>query len=221
MLTQPSAHIQFATEELSVNGVKYVNHLKLVQAEANIVELQKEKVQLPNLLTMALLEAKQNAERVVELQGRLFSVEAKLEAIDQKLDLRAMTEALEKAVLCTYTKKKIRNLAELLKSTHGLDQEDTMFLTELVPLFDSLKADGSSVAHGDRLKSPADEYENVLSNIKVDEYLDESYKTKLLELAETCNFKEQVVLIAINEKKKAADIHANKKRPTNTSSAAP
>ena len=84
MLTQPSAHIQFATEELSVNGVKYVNHLKLVQAEANIVELQKEKVQLPNLLTMALLEAKQNAERVVELQGCLFSVEAKLEAIDQK-----------------------------------------------------------------------------------------------------------------------------------------
>ena len=54
MLTQPSSHIQFATEELSVNGVKYVNHLKLVQAEANIVELQKE--------------------RVVELQGRLFSV---------------------------------------------------------------------------------------------------------------------------------------------------
>ena len=33
---------------------------------------------------MALLEAKQNAERVVELQGCLFSVEAKLEAIDQK-----------------------------------------------------------------------------------------------------------------------------------------
>ena len=157
----------------------------------------------------------------MELQGRLFSVEAKLEAIDQKLDLRAMTEALEKAVLCTYTKKKIRNLAELLKSKHGLDQEDIMFLTELVPLFDSLKADGSFVAHGDRLKSPADEYENVLSNIKVDEYLDESYKTKLLKLAETCNFKEQAVLIAINEKKKAADIHANKKRPTNTSSAAP
>ena len=78
MLTQPSSHIQFATEELSVNGVKYVNHLKLVQAEANIVEGE------PNLLTMALLEAKQNAERVVELQGYLFSVEAKLEAIDQK-----------------------------------------------------------------------------------------------------------------------------------------
>ena len=56
----------------------------------------------------------------MELQGRLFSVEAKLEAIDQKLDLRAMTEA----VLCIYTKKKIRNLAELLKSKHGLDQED-------------------------------------------------------------------------------------------------
>ena len=146
---------------------------------------------------MALSEAKQNAERVVELQGRLFSVEAKLEAIDQKLDLRAMTETLEKAVLCTYTKKKIRNLAELLKSKHGLDQEDTMFLTELVPLFDSLKADGSFVAHGDRLKSPADEYENILSNIKVDEYLDESYKTKLLELAETCNFKEQAVSIAM------------------------
>ena len=111
-----------------------------------------------------------------------------------------MTEALEKAVLCTYTKKKIRNLAELLKSKHGLDQEDIMFLTELVPLFDSLKADGS---FGNRIKSPADEYENVLSNIKVDEYLDESYKTKLLELAETCNFKEQAVLIVINEKKKA------------------
>ena len=108
---------------------------------------------------MALLEAKQNAERVVELQGRLFSVEAKLEAIDQKLDLRAMTEALEKAVLCIYTKKKIRNLAELLKSKHGLDQEDIMFLTELVPLFDSLKADGSFV---DRLKSPADEYEPLM-----------------------------------------------------------
>jgi hypothetical protein len=123
-----------------------------------------------------------------------------------------MTEALEKAVLCTYTKKKIRNLAELLKSKHGLDQEDIMFLTELVPLFDSLKADGS---FGNRIKSPVDEYENVLYNIKVDEYLDESYKTKLLELAETCNFKEQAVLIVINEKKKATDIHANK---TNTSS---